>query len=247
MQHQLSAMLKQKERLVADVSHELRSPLTRLRLALEILTPQLQHNGDSMALMHQAIGEIEELDHIIQDVLEVSRLQLKGLKLNPEKLNLTLFLFELLEDYELSLEEQSLTLSVDVPSESLWIEADVRLLKRLFNNLLSNTVKYAPGPGTLQLSLKEEDENVVVTLIDNGPGIDEVHLKNIFTPFYRIEDSRTRDKGGVGLGLAIAYEIVQAHHGDIVMRNVPLPQTGLAITVYLPQVHPHAETESIPS
>lgn len=234
MQRQLSAMLKQKERLVADVSHELRSPLTRLRLALEILTPQLQHNSDSMSLMHQAIGEIEELDHIIQDVLEVSRLQLKGLKLNPEKVNLTLFLFELLEDYELSLEAQNLSLSVDVPPESLWIEADVRLLKRLFNNLLSNTVKYAGGPGQLQLRLTAEDEAVVITLVDSGPGIAEAHLKNIFTPFYRIEDSRTRDKGGVGLGLAIAYEIVQAHQGHIEMANVPPPHTGLAISVRLP-------------
>jgi signal transduction histidine kinase len=243
MQRQLSAMLKQKERLVADVSHELRSPLTRLRLALEILTPQLQHNGDSRALMHQAIGEIEELDHIIQDVLEVSRLQFKGLKLNPEKVNLTLFLFETLEDYELSLEAQHLTLSVDVPSESLWIEADVRLLKRLFNNLLSNTVKYAGGPGTLQLSLKEQGDTVVVKLIDDGPGIAETHLKNIFTPFYRIEDSRARDKGGVGLGLAIAYEIVQAHHGKIVMENAPSPQTGLSITVCLPRVHQRAQEQ----
>lgn len=234
MQQQLKAMLQQKERLVADVSHELRSPLTRLRLALEILSPQLQDKGDSMALMHQAIGEIEELDHIIQDVLEVSRLQLKGLKLNPEKVNLTLFLFELLEDYELSFEEQQLTLEVNVPSDSIWIEADARLLKRLFNNLLGNTVKYASGPGVLQLKLHQKNEQVVVTLIDNGPGIAKEHLENIFTPFYRIENSRTRDKGGVGLGLAIAYEIVQAHHGEIILHNVPPPENGLVITLTLP-------------
>lgn len=239
MQRQLKAMLQQKERLVADVSHELRSPLTRLRLALEILTPQLQNKGESKALMQQAIGEIEELDHIIQDVLEVSRLQLKGLKLSPEKLNLTLFLFELLEEYELSFEEQQLTLSVDVPSKSLWIEADVRLLKRLFNNLLSNTVKYAGGPGTLRLCLQERGDKVLIMLIDNGPGIGEVHLQNIFTPFYRIENSRTRDKGGVGLGLAIAYEIVQAHHGEITLQNVAhsgveSPEQGLVVTVTLP-------------
>lgn len=235
MQEQLQAMMKQKERLVADVSHELRSPLTRLRLALEILTPRLQGQLESEALMEQAIGEIEELNHIIQDVLEVSRLQLKGLHIHPETMNLTLFLFELLEDYELSFEEHHLELSVDIPDESVWIEADARLLKRLFSNLISNSVKYAPGPGTFFLQLSEPPDSILVTLRDQGPGIAEQHLKSIFTPFYRIEDSRTRDKGGVGLGLTIAYEIVQAHSGEIQIHNRTAPEHGLEICIRLPR------------
>lgn len=233
MQLQIKAMIQQKQRLVADVSHELRSPLTRLRLALEILAPQLPAQ-ESKNLMKQAIGEIEELDHIIQDVLEVSRLQLQGLKISPEPLNLTLFLFEILEDYELTFEEQQLVLEVDIPDESVWLDADPRLLKRLFNNLLSNIVKYAPGPGALHLTLTETQTAIVITLQDTGPGISEEHLKEVFTPFYRIEDSRTRDKGGVGLGLAIAYEIVKAHEGILTLANRPHPETGLQVCIQLP-------------
>lgn len=234
MQQQIKAMMQQKERLVADVSHELRSPLTRLRLALEILAPRLPES-ESEGLMKQAIGEIEELDHIIQDVLEVSRLQLKGLKISPESLNLTLFLFELLEDYELSFEEQDLSLQVDIPDESVWLTADPRLLKRLFNNLLSNAVKYAPGPGALYLRLTETETEVVILLQDSGPGIPAEHLKKVFTPFYRIEDSRARDKGGVGLGLAIAYEIVKAHEGTLHIENRPEPESGLRLWIRFPR------------
>ncbi len=229
MQQHVQGMIQQKQRLVADVSHELRSPLTRMRVALEILRTK-----NDPKLIEQAIQEIEELDHIIEDVLEVSRLQLKGLQLAYEPVDLTLFFFELLEDYELSFEKHDFSLEVQMPEESLWLHADPRLLKRLFSNLLSNALKYVPGPATLSLSLSKQSEQVYIQLQDTGPGIAPDHLKHIFTPFYRLEDSRHRNKGGVGLGLAIAYEIVQAHGGHIRLTNKTAPHTGLIYDIELP-------------
>ncbi len=229
MQSRLEEMMQQKQRLVADVSHELRSPLTRLRLIMELV---LQAPPDREKMVNKAINEIEELNQIIDDVLEVSRLQLNNLPLHTEPLDLTLLLFELVEQHQDLLDQKELELAISMPDSAVTIEADPRLLKRLFNNLFNNLAKYVPGPGLVDFSLTIQGEQVKIYLRDRGPGIPATELDKIFTPFYRTDLSRSRRSGGVGLGLAIVWEIVQAHHGQI-EANLAVDK-GLAFTIHLP-------------
>ncbi|MBF2052653.1 MAG: HAMP domain-containing protein [Candidatus Sericytochromatia bacterium] len=226
MQERLQAMMQQKQRLVADVSHELRSPLTRLRLKLELLQASPPEGKE---MFERAVAEIEELDRIIDDVLEISRLQLHSLPLKRENLNLRLLLFEISEQHAELLDRKDLQLAVQAPDHSVEICADRRLLQRVFNNLFSNLIKYVPGPGTVDLTLKETASGIVLTLRDRGPGIAAAELPHVFTPFFRLDPSRSRRTGGVGLGLAIVWEIIQAHQG----QSEPIcPQTAKAVWLW---------------
>lgn len=231
MQVRLEEMMQQKQRLVADVSHELRSPLTRLRLIMELV---LQDPPDPEKMVNKAVNEIEELNHIIDDVLEVSRLQLNRLPLQTKPIDLTLLLFELVEQHQDLLDKKELQLEISMPDSAVTIEADPRLLKRLFNNLFSNLVKYVPEQSQVDFKLTLQTEHVEVYLRDRGPGIPAADLDKVFTPFYRTDRSRSRRTGGVGLGLAIVWEIVQAHHGQIQALLPEDGEAGLAFKIHLP-------------
>lgn len=240
MRRRLQQMMQQKQRLVADVSHELRSPLTRLRVIIELLHQQQAEPE----LVQRAVGEIEELDRIIEDVLEISRLQLHSTPLRLEELDLTWLLFEICEQHQPLFEDKGLELTAMMPEHSVKIQADPRLLKRVFNNLFGNLVKYVPGPGSIELELQQAANHVRIRLRDHGPGIPEAELADIFTPFYRLDLSRSRRTGGVGLGLAIVWEIVQAHQGKIIARK-PADGSGLEFLLQLPIQLP--ETQQIAS
>lgn len=230
MQQRLHEMFQQKQRLVADVSHELRSPLTRMRVVMELMQDK---DAPHEELAQKTIREIEELNRIIDDVLEISRLQLHALPLKVSEVDLTLLLFEIAEQHQEILEQKQLELKVQVPNASVQLKADARLLQRLFNNLFNNLVKYVPGPGQVELELQEQTDEVRLRLRDHGPGIPEAELQAIFTPFHRLDRSRSRRTGGVGLGLAIVWEIVQAHHGQIEVSSPP--DGGLAFEIHLPR------------
>ncbi len=241
MRARIQQMMQQKQRLVADVSHELRSPLTRLRVILELIRKQ-PVEGE---LVERAVSEIEELDRIIEDVLEVSRLQLHSMLLKREAFDLTLLLFEVSEQHQPLLERKGLELDVTMPERSVRLDADPRLLKRVFNNLFANLVKYVPGPGVVDLELSESEQEVCIRLRDRGPGLPVSELSDIFTPFHRSDPSRSRRTGGVGLGLAIVWEIVQAHQGKVEAR-LPAEGPGLEFVIHLPRqvmpVNPQAKS-----
>ncbi|HEY9840765.1 MAG TPA: ATP-binding protein [Candidatus Obscuribacterales bacterium] len=230
MRARLQQMMQQKQRLVADVSHELRSPLTRLRVILELLDRQPGEAG----LIGRAVDEIEELDRIIEDVLEISRLQLHSMPLRREPLDLTWLLFEVCEQHQPLLEAKGLELEVSMPHQPVRLMADARLLKRVFNNLFVNLSKYVPGPGMVDLELSEGPDQLLIRLRDRGPGLPQAELAEIFTPFYRLDPSRSRRTGGVGLGLAIVWEIIQAHQGSIQAR-LPADGPGLEFLISLPK------------
>lgn len=234
MQTRLQQMMQQKQRLVADVSHELRSPLTRLRMLLELL---LQRQPESQEMVERAIEELQELNLIIDDVLEISRLQLHHLPLEQKPLDLTWVLFQIAERHQEAFEQKDLQLEVDLPDQAIKLTADDRLLKRLFENLFSNLVKYVPG-GRVDLKVSQNPEMTTIVLRDHGPGLSPEELKEIFTPFYRSDLSRSRRTGGVGLGLAIVWEIVKAHQGQIIAFSPEDGQGGLAFKITLPNRSP---------
>lgn len=231
MSQQLQEMIAQKQRLIADVSHELRSPLTRLRMLLEILAKEAPEQSP---MIEKGIAETEELDRIIQDLLDISRLELDQLPLKKTRQDLRYLVFESLERHETLLENKHLEIVPQMPEQAVMVCVDRERLGQVFNNLLSNLAKYVPEHSRVDLCVREKDQQAEFVLRDRGPGIAPTDLEKIFEPFYRPDSSRSRRTGGTGLGLAIARRMAQAHGGELLARLPEDGQGGLEMSLRLP-------------
>ncbi|MBT8074512.1 MAG: HAMP domain-containing protein [Xanthomonadales bacterium] len=230
MAGQLEVMQQANQRLLRDVSHELRSPLARLRVALEIARnkdqSQLNHELDRIEL------ESERLEYLIDDVLGLLRESSAPQKLNLQQFNLAELLQDLVEavNYEIGDEQLHIDLDLQPP---LAINADRELIWRAFENLLRNAMIHSSTAGGIRIRARQlADNEVEVRVQDAGKGIPEAHIGRIFEPFYRVDESRNRSSGGHGLGLAIAASAIRRHGGSISAAN--REKGGLEVLVTLP-------------
>jgi signal transduction histidine kinase len=230
MTFKIQEMIAQKQRLIADVSHELRSPLTRMRLSLEILSKDPEGRKK---YIQKSISEIEQLDQLIQDLLDISKFELNTNKMNFEILDFKNLIIDTLEKHYLLFENHKIKIKAQLPTNTLLIKGDRELLERALNNIYSNLVKYAPADSTVDITLGQNFNNAVLTIRDRGPGIKEEEYDKIFEPFYRSDDSRSRKTGGTGLGLAIVKKIIQSHQGNIWASPPNDNQSGLVIGIGL--------------
>jgi two-component system sensor histidine kinase CpxA len=230
MAGQLEVMQQANQRLLRDVSHELRSPLARLRVALEIARnkdqSQLNHELDRIEL------ESERLEYLIDDVLGLLRESSAPQELNLQKISLAELLQDLVEavNYEIGDEQLHIDLDLQPP---LTIDADRELLWRAFENLLRNAMIHSSTARGIRIRARQiADNEIQVRVQDSGKGIPEAHIGRIFEPFYRVDESRNRSSGGHGLGLAIAASAVRRHGGSISAAN--RKKGGLEVLVTLP-------------
>ena len=218
MTDRIRRMLHTKEQLLLDVSHELRSPLTRVKVALEFL-PEGKAR-DSIA------DDIAEMEKMINEILETARLHhlYADLKLQPS--DLVARLGEVLPDYQHQLPGVHLA---EIP-EKLVIKIDPGQIKTVFKNIISNAIKFSDTAGDpVQVSVKSEPHHAVVQVVDRGIGIPVEELAFIFEPFYRVDKSRSKETGGYGLGLSLCKTIMEAHGGKIEVES----QVGVGTTVSL--------------
>jgi len=204
MQQHIRAQLEQRDQFVAAVSHDLRTPLTRLALRVESL-----HDAGE----RQRFGkDIAEMDTMIRATLDYLR---GAADAEPwVALDLTALVDSLVQDQQDAGDDVSVEPGSAVPLAP--VRAQASALRRCISNLLDNAARYG---GTAQVVLAEDTEGVRVTVRDRGPGIPEVELSKVLQPFYRIEASRNRNTGGVGLGLASASDIARQHGGSLQLRN----------------------------
>jgi two-component system sensor histidine kinase CpxA len=218
------------QRLLRDVSHELRSPLARLRVALEIARNKDQ--SQVIAELDRIELESQRLECLVDEVLGLLR-ESTG----PAELNITQFdLVELLQDlvetvnYEIGEEGGAIELQAPAPVS---LAADRELLWRVFENLLRNAMLHSQETDGIEICLEQAANDEIHVLVrDTGPGIAEAHIERIFEPFYRVDEARSRSSGGHGLGLAIAASAVRRHGGRISASN--REQGGLEVRVVLP-------------
>jgi signal transduction histidine kinase len=212
MKDRLTRFVNERTRMLAALSHDLRSPLTAMRLRIEML----DETEDSIRLK----ALVEEMQAMAEATLEFAG----GVsKAEPAA---TVDIAGLLRALVSDVGDERASLTTSAP---LFATIRPQSLNRAFRNLIENAVRYG---GSAEVSLKQEPGVAVISIVDAGPGLPEDQLEAVFEPFVRLENSRSRDTGGVGLGLAIARTIIQAHGGTVTLRN--LPGRGLQATVRLP-------------
>jgi len=215
-------MLDAKRQLLLGISHELRSPLSRLRLALEFFEDD-NRKADLRA-------EIDEMEHIIATLLEAERLNMRHAALNRTSVQMQDLVEQLIDDF-FDRDRSRLRLSFPDPSVEANVD-DVRIILVL-KNLLANALRYSTGGDeSIILEVKREDNELIISIEDQGPGLSEGQRANFGEPFYRGDPSRTRDTGGTGLGLYLAKLAVEAHGGTLTVDDTCT--TGARLTARLP-------------
>lgn len=214
MQAQICQQLSERDRFVAAVSHDLRTPLTRLALRVEGLADAAQRR--------QFAQDIVEMNTMISSTLDY----LRGAA-DPEPFAM-LDLVSLLES--LADDQQACGHDVSVTGVAAPLHAQTSSLRRCLNNLVENAVRYG---SVARIRLTDHPDHVCIEVRDEGAGIPDAELARVLAPFYRVEGSRNRNSGGVGLGLSIAHDIARRHHGQLTLRNGG--QVGLVATLTLPR------------
>lgn len=231
MAEELENLIHSKERLLQDISHELRSPLARLHIAIELGRKKTSHLADSE--FNRMEIECSRLNALISEILEFARLEQSTTELQLTKTNIPDLLNEIIQDGNYEFNETSLRI-VSATIEPCELLIDARLIHRAIENIVRNALHYTPVNQKIYISLQhnEAKDHIHIDIKDNGPGVPEEQLKKIFNPFYRVDTSRTKNTGGYGLGLAIASRAISLHQGEIVAMNNP--EGGLLVRISLP-------------
>lgn len=228
MAEQIRDQLASKEMLLRDISHELRSPLTRLRVAAGLARAK---GGEIDLHVERIERDIERLDRLIDDTLRFSMVTTPGLAIERDSVDLAELAGEAMRDAEI--EALAKSLSLHCPDEGpIPIAANADLLYRAIDNVLRNAIRHSPVAGAIAISFRIDQDHVTMDISDEGPGVPDQDLERIFEAFYRVSPARERSTGGAGLGLALASRIVSLHSGHIVARNGEAG--GLIITMTLP-------------
>lgn len=205
-----------KNELITNVSHDLRTPLTLIMGYLRLLKDKhYEDEKQSDNYIHIAYNKSEKLKALIDDLFEYTKLSNQVIHMNQELVCINELMEQLTEELVTLTEENGLHLTRDIVSEKLIVSIDTQQMIRVFENLLSNAVKYSYKPGTVHVSLAKEEQSAKICIANQGDPIPEEELPRLFDRFYRIDASRSSSTGGAGLGLAIAKNIVEAHHGTI--------------------------------
>lgn len=226
MAERIQALVEQSRELLQDVSHELRSPLARLQLAVELARRSC--GEDALRHIDQAQREVARLDRLIGEVLALSRLegQLPGAAFEPVALD------RIAEEQLEALRESAGRRDIELHCETvpLQVTADRGLLERALDNLLGNAIKFAPPGSCVELQLRRHQDQAELAILDRGPGIPEAELERVFQPFFR--GSNAAQAEGQGLGLAIVRRIAQTHGGEA--KAETREGGGLVLSLRLP-------------
>jgi two-component system sensor histidine kinase CpxA len=228
MAGRLEGYVLEQKRLLADISHEMFSPLARLQLALELLDSG--STDEQQAHIADIREEVEEMNNLISELVAYSKAGMQAKTAELGAVNLKAILEGLIPRLV-----NANNIVLEIP-EQLSVLGDRLLLDRAISNVLRNSVRYAGPNGQIKVSAIAEGGEIVVTIVDNGPGVSEAALKHLGQPFYRPESSRNRASGGFGLGLAIVKSCVEACQGSFALRNAA--GGGLAVELRLKAASP---------
>jgi heavy metal sensor kinase len=231
MIEQIDRSFERMRQFSADVSHELKTPLTIIRGEIELALTSKKSVSALRKTLADILEEVVRLSNMIEDLLMLYKSETGQIKLDIKKVNIAKLLMELLEDMKILAEKNEVNLKVG-RIEEVFVDGDEMKLKQLFLNLIDNAIKYNKKNGVVEINVENQGEFVNISVSDTGIGIPKEELNFIFERFYRVDKARTRASGGAGLGLSIAKWIAQMHNGRIEVES-ELGQ-GSKFTVILP-------------
>ncbi len=229
---ELKRLEQMRKDFVANVSHELRTPITSIRGFSETLLDGALNDPEStrqfLTIIHK---ESERLQNLINDLLDLSKIEQQQFKLAKAEVDIDELLHEVIMIVESKAREKDIDLQFRDSSGPIYITGDSHRLKQVFINLITNGINYTPAGGKVEVSVMDKNSMVEVVVADTGIGISEEEIPRVFERFYRVDKARSRNSGGTGLGLAIVKHLVEAHEGKITVDSSP--GKGTAFTVHL--------------
>ena len=226
---------RERRLFVSNVSHELRTPLTSVKSYLEALDEGALSEPVAPDFIKVSLDETNRMMRMVTDLLHLSRIDNATSHLDVELINFTAFITFILNRFDkirAQDEEKKYEIVRDYPITSVWIEIDTDKMTQVIDNILNNAIKYSPDGGKITVSMKTTDDQMILSISDQGLGIPKEDLPKIFDRFYRVDKARSRAQGGTGLGLAIAKEIVKQHNGFIWAKSEY--GKGSTFTIVLP-------------
>lgn len=226
---------RERRLFVSNVSHELRTPLTSVKSYLEALDEGAFSEPVAPDFIKVSLDETNRMMRMVTDLLHLSRIDNATSHLDVELINFTAFITFILNRFDKIRsqdEEKKYEIVRDYPITSVWIEIDTDKMTQVIDNILNNAIKYSPDGGKITVSMKTTDDQMILSISDQGLGIPKEDLPKIFDRFYRVDKARSRAQGGTGLGLAIAKEIVKQHNGFIWAKSEY--GKGSTFTIVLP-------------
>lgn len=221
---------RERKQFVSNVSHELRTPLTSMRSYIEALNDGAWKDPKvAPEFLKVTQDETDRMIRMINDLLNLSRMDSGTMKLDLELVNLTRLVDYILNRFDMMLEKdnndtreikKNYTIKRDLAEMDLWVELDTDKFIQVVDNIMNNAIKYSPDGGVITCRLFETHNHVILSITDQGLGIPKKDLKHVFDRFFRVDKARSRAQGGTGLGLAISKEVIEMHHGRIWVDSV---------------------------
>ncbi len=220
---------RERRQFVSNVSHELRTPLTSISSYIDALNNGAWENKElAPQFLSVTAEETDRMIRMIQDLLNLSRMDQGRSKLDKELVNFNEFFSYILDRFDMMLKKQLADAEEDnnkvvkkyrikrvITNKDLWVEIDTDKMTQVIDNIINNAIKYSPDGGVITCRLLETNKHIIISISDEGLGIPRKDIKNVFERFYRVDKARSRQQGGTGLGLSISKEIVEQHKGRI--------------------------------
>jgi two-component system sensor histidine kinase BaeS len=218
MAEQMDLAHQQRRKLIADISHELRTPISNMQGYIEAIEDEiLEPNDKNMKIMHD---QILQLSNVVEDLRVLAEVDSGDLKLKKEMRSLGSTIDGVVNAFGLRASEKNVSLLANFEKSNELVLIDEERIKQVITNLLNNALRYSPGGSRVDIDLEENDGMFRISVSDKGPGIPPSDVELIFNRFYRVDSSRNKESGGRGLGLSIAKEFVEAHGGNIWVETI---------------------------
>jgi len=233
LSEKLNQLMDQKNKMLADVTHDLRTPLTNIKMQLEAMEDgALEPSEKSYSSLQNKLGD---LNLMVGDLYQLSLVESGRLALNKQDIDIDSLIKESIESFQHLAIKAKLSMAYQNLAESrLMVHADTGRLLQAFNNLLKNSIRYTDPQGQIKLSLSSDDTNIVVVIEDTLPGVTNNDLAHLFDRLYQAQNTKYRSRSGSGLGLSIVESIINGHGGRVSANHSNLG--GLSITVKLPKI-----------
>ncbi len=229
----LKANEKYRKEFLGDVSHELKTPLFNIQgYILTLIDSKLKDESINMKYLKRTSKNINRLISIVEDLETISKLETRELLLEIKKFDIVQMINEVFEMQEIRAKAKSITFKFDkIYADPIYVMADKKNIANVINNLIINSVIYGKENGTTEVSIRQKNNKVYISIKDNGIGIEEKYQKRIFERFFRVDKSRSKVQGGTGLGLSIVKHSIEAHKQSISVKSKPDVGTTFTFTL----------------